>query len=85
MHAHGAQQDTGHASELSQAWVSWARDAALWLTGDGVGAVEGELHVVLRGDAEDGLNVPHKLHVAIGAALHAHVVHLPHAGPSLRP
>ena len=51
--------------------------AAQGLTGDGVRAVEGELHVMLRGDAKDGLDVPHKLRVAIGAALHAHVVHLP--------
>ena len=46
------------------------------LTRYGVCAVEGQLHVVLSGDTEDGLDVAHKVPVAVGPTLNPHVVHL---------
>ena len=57
-------------------WQLGRRHGIRARTGDGVGAVKGELHIVLGGDAEDALDVADELRVAVGAALHRHVVHL---------
>jgi len=58
-----------------------ARPSRLQRTGHRVGAVKGELHVVLGGNAEDAPDVANERLIAARPAAHRHVVHLRPHGP----